>query len=170
MSQEAGESLTNFDEELRALHQLITESEEGILLKNLGRINEIISQLLPSFAKAPQELKKVLILFFQMAKKQFIKEKSFDDKINFSEFTRLFRSIMQISDLLDLNKESLLEEAIELNYHSWDFLQHFMTSKSLMKVDQRVVYEQQKHRNQIEFLATKRTKNKRQCEEITLKE
>lgn len=39
-----------------------------------------------------------------------------------------------------------------------------------MKIDYRVVYEELKDKNKIEYLATKRVKNPRDCEVINFKE
>ena len=83
--------------------------------------------------------------------------------MNFTEIAKLLKLIGKLAELLDYSNASSGAQIalIEINYFSLNFFYHFMTNSDLMKIDDRVFFEDLNDKNKIEYLATKRKKNKR---------
>ena len=165
----------NLDYNANKISNYLELTEEGIKLKDLETFNIIFLDIIKNFEKDHLKFKTILISFFTKAKLGFVKEKSFDDKLNLSHIIKLIQNIMKLSNKIDLTNIEKDEKAfkiqkslIEINYHSLDFLYIFIKSKNFMKVEIKVLYEELKNKNKIEYLASKRTKNKRQCEKIQI--
>lgn len=64
-------------------------------------INKFIEHYINVFEDNIDFYKKSIVLFFKSAKMGFIKQKNFDDKLNFNEMVKLLQIICALAQKLD---------------------------------------------------------------------
>ena len=154
----------------------LENSQDGLKLRDLVYINQIMVFYIENFECHAETFKQAVIQIFETCGRGFIKEKSFDDKITVPDLTSFFQNLLKVAEFIDIDFENdsfdqVFEKhriCIEICYYGFDFMLHYLICDREIKPSQEAINSNQK--TKIEFLASKRLKNRRDCEKILVRD